>query len=111
VLEWLRRRPRTVDHLPESDPARAPASRSASSTAFHKYLADRYADAVVLTFAEIEDLTGFALPARARMSVDWWTSPDPGAGSSQLAEAWLQAHRTARPNLQARTVAFDRTVE
>jgi DNA-directed RNA polymerase specialized sigma24 family protein len=28
----------------------------------HKYLDDRSADAVVLTFAEIEDLAGFALP-------------------------------------------------
>ena len=110
MLEWLRRRPRTVDQLPESHPASAPASRSAPSTAFHKYLADRYADAVVLTFAEIEDLTGFALPALARLSVDWWTTPDAGINQSQFAEAWIQAHRTARPNLQARTVAFDRTV-
>jgi hypothetical protein len=91
--------------MPESVPPSAPALRSGPSTAFHKYLADRYADAVVLTFAEIEDLIGFALPARARLSVDWWSAPDP----AQFAEAWIQAHRTARPNLQARTVAFDRT--
>jgi hypothetical protein len=110
VLEWLRKRPRTVEHLPESDSASAPALRSEPSTAFHKYLADRYADAVVLTFAEIEDLIGFALPAGARLSADWWTAPDLGINRSPFAEAWIQAHRTARPNLQARTVAFDRTV-
>jgi hypothetical protein len=34
-------------------------------SAAHKYLAARYADAVVLTFAQIEDLAGFALPELA----------------------------------------------
>jgi len=36
----------------------------------HKYLDSRYADTVVLRFAEIEDLLGFALPHRARLRQD-----------------------------------------
>jgi len=110
VLEWLMRRPPTAHRSPEPDPAGAPAVRSEPSTPLHKYLADRYADTVVLTFAEIEDLMGFSLPARARLSPDWWTAPDPGVSRARFANAWIRAHRTARPNLQARTVAFERIV-
>jgi len=110
VLEWLKRRRPTADHLPEPDPASAASESPRPSSPFHKYLADRYADTVVLTFAQIEDLIGVALPARARLSADWWTAPDPGASCSRFTDAWIQAHRTARPNLQARTVAFERQV-
>jgi hypothetical protein len=42
----------------------------------HKYLHDRYADCVVLTFAEIEDLLGFTLPDVARIDQAWWASGD-----------------------------------
>jgi hypothetical protein len=72
----------------------------------HKYLDDRYADAVALTFAEIEDLAGFALPDLARLSNDWWTAPGPGTTRSRFADSWIQANRIARPNLGAQTVAF-----
>jgi hypothetical protein len=110
VLQWLKRRRLTAAaYVPEADPTSVALSRSGPSTPLHKYLADRYADTVVVTFAQIEDLIGFALPARARLSTDWWTAPDPGA-SSRFTDAWIQAHWTARPNLQARTAAFDRLV-
>ena len=85
-----------------------PSAASGKSAPLYKYLADRYADAVVLTFAEIEDLMGFALPDLARRSHDWWTAPEPDPGRSRLADSWIQANRTARPNLRALTVAFDR---
>ena len=110
MLKWLMRRRPTADHLPKPDPTSAASLRSEPSTPLHKYLADRYADSVVLTFAEIEDLIGWALPTRARLTTDWWTAPDPGVSRSGFADAWIQAHRTARPNLEARTVAFDRDV-
>jgi hypothetical protein len=110
VLEWRNRRPPTAGRLPESDPASAASPGSGPSTPLHKYLADRYADTVVLTFAEIEDLIGFALPARARLTAEWWSAPDPDATRSRFTDAWVQAHRTPRPNLQAQTVAFDRHV-
>ena len=79
---------------------------SGKSAPLHKYLDERYADAVVLTFAEIEDLAGFALPDLARLSTDWWTAPGPGTTRSRFADSWIQANRSARPNLGAQTVAF-----
>jgi hypothetical protein len=82
---------------------------SGRSAPLHKYLDERFAESVVLTFAEIEDLIGFALPDAARVSHDWWTTPAPDAGRSRFADSWIQAKRTAQPNLRALTVAFDRS--
>ena len=47
----------------------------------HKYLYDRFADSVVLTFAEIEDLLGFTLPDAARLEQGWWANADPDSTS------------------------------
>lgn len=69
----------------------------------HKYLDERYANMVVLTFGQIEDLLGFALPAPARTDPDWWTQTADGCSA-----AWILAHRTAKPNLLARHVVFER---
>jgi len=98
MLEWLKKRRTTVDSPVEPD----------AKSVLLKYLAGRYANAVVLTFAEIEDLLGRSLPERARSSEDWWTSPDPDAAAPRIADSWILANRTARPNLRALTVAFDR---
>jgi hypothetical protein len=70
-----------------------------------EYLQDRNADRVVLTFAEIEDLLGFALPDQARAEVNWWGDADQGSSQS---EAWTFAGRTATVNLLARSVVFER---
>ena len=72
----------------------------------HKYLVNRFADSVVLTFAQLEDLLGFALPDSARAQQEWWTSTD--SDKSSCADAWILAGRTAKPNLLARTVTFER---
>jgi hypothetical protein len=72
---------------------------------------NRYADSVVLTFAQIEDLLGGALPDTARARHEWWTSTDSVAEKSSCSDAWLLAGRTATPNLLARTVAFERRPE
>jgi len=48
------------------------------------------------------------LPELARLSSDWWTTPDAAANRSRFADSWILANRTARPNLRALTVAFDR---
>jgi hypothetical protein len=107
MLEWMKRRRPARHQEFEADVANAEGSlKSGKSAPLHKYLDDRYADAVVLTFAEIEDLAGFALPDLARLSNDWWTAPDPETTRSRFADSWIQANRTARPNLAARTVAF-----
>jgi hypothetical protein len=80
---------------------------SASSYQFlQKYLEHRYADTVVLSMRQIEDLLGFALPAQARTDPAWWTSAE-GALAPQN-EAWVSAHRTAKPNLPAGNVVFER---
>jgi len=109
MLEWMKRRRRSKHKELEADAANAEGSdTSRKSAPLHKYLDERYADAVVLTFAEIEDLLGFELPELARQSNDWWTTSDPDAIHAGFADSWILANRTARPNLRALTVAFDR---
>jgi hypothetical protein len=71
-----------------------------------KYLDERYANTVVLTFGQIEDLLGFALPAPARTDPGWWVD----AIDASCAEVWRLAHRAATPNLQAGHVIFERIV-
>jgi len=71
----------------------------------HKYLAGRYADALVLTFAQMEDLLGFSLPGVARAEAAWWTNDD---STSLHSRAWTQADRKATPNLGASIVLFER---
>ena len=73
------------------------------------YLENRYADVVVLTFGQIEDLLGFALPQPARTHLAWWTPGEMPADGRPFSDAWTMAGRTATPNLQARTVLFERT--
>lgn len=75
----------------------------------HKYLDDRFADTVVLTFGEIEDLLGSALPEPARLEQAWWMNADPDSAPSPQSRSWTQASRTAKPNLQAQIVVFERT--
>lgn len=74
----------------------------------HRYLDNRFADTVVLTFAQIEDLLGFALPDLARVHREWWANPDQNTTPSAQARSWTQASRTAKPNLLAQTVLFER---
>ncbi len=75
----------------------------------YQYLEHRYADTVVLTFRQMEDVLGFALPAPARTDSAWWTYGDGEAAvSPHHSEAWRLAHRTAKPNLPAGNVLFER---
>ena len=71
------------------------------------HLKRRYADVVVLTFRQIEDLLGFPLPHVARTRREWWTSDGEGEQPPH-SDAWKLAGRTATPNLSAQTVAFAR---
>jgi hypothetical protein len=75
----------------------------------HKYLDDRYANRVVLTFGEIEDLLGFTLPDSARREMEWWTNAVADTRGANHSNSWTLAGRTAKPNLPAQTVVFDRT--
>jgi len=74
----------------------------------HKYLDDRFAGTVVLTFSEIEDLLGFALPDVARLQQEWWADAEAESAPSAQSRSWTQASRTATANLPAQTVAFER---
>jgi hypothetical protein len=112
-MEWLSSRLPIVASRPErhAPPAlsvqKDTASRLASGVppeyaALHKYLRDRYASLVVLTFEQIESLLGFSLPEAARTEGSWWTRADRHTG------AWVHAHRSAAPKLLAPHVAFER---
>ena len=76
----------------------------------HKYLDNRYADTVVLTFGQIEDILGFALPEPARRLVEWWANAEADNVPSAQARSWTQASRIATPNLRAHTVSFERSL-
>ena len=73
--------------------------------ALYTYLEQRYASVVVLTFEQMEALLGFALPTTARTDREWWTNT---ADAQRQSAAWIQAGRTAAPNLSAQTTTFER---
>ena len=77
----------------------------------HKYLDERFANTVVLTFSEIEDLIGITLPPPARVQPEWWANPDPDHAASAQSHSWIQASRTAKANLVAKTVEFERAAD
>lgn len=72
-----------------------------------QYLKGRYADRVVLSFAQIEALNEGQLPAQAYLPEWWATAPADGVPSTQ-SWAWTEAQRTAVPNFAAQNVTFDR---
>lgn len=121
MWNWIKRRELIARHLAASDaPApqqvhgialRRAARVSGMYAPLHEYLVNRYADSVFLTFSQIEDLLGGALPDAARVRDEWWTNTDSVADRSACSDAWILAGRTARPNLLARTVAFERRAE
>ena len=74
----------------------------------YQYLENRYANTVILTFAQIEDLLGFTLPDSARVHQEWSANEDPNTTRHPHSRSWTLASRTATPNLQAQTVVFER---
>ena len=73
--------------------------------ALYVYLRDRFANRVVLTFTEIEDLLGSSLPDAARHDKRWWSAADT---LSEQSTAWTLAKRRADVNFAAARVVFDR---
>ena len=73
----------------------------------HKYLDDRFADTVVLTISQIEDILGFKLPREARLEPEWWTNMDTEEAPLP-SRSWTQASRSAAVNLRSQTVVFER---
>ena len=114
LLDWMKNRDSPSPHQAEEEPAEPePQGRRMSGKylLLHKYLQNRYATTVVLTFAEIEDLLGFALPDQARLHREWWMDAGSDRGVPSYSDAWILANRTALPNLQAQTVVFERASE
>ena len=109
MLDWLKKRGSTAFERREEhvEPAK-PQGRAMSGKylLLYKYLENRYANTVVLTFAEIEDLLGFMLPDQARLHQEWWTETK--VSGRNYSDSWILASRTATPNLIARTVVFER---
>ena len=79
--------------------------------ALYEYLENRYANTVVLTFAQIEDLLGFTLPDSARVHHAWWANNGPNDTTQPQSRSWTLASRTATPNLQVHTVMSERAQE
>ena len=111
MLDWLKwpRPPARPQRDAHAEPAK-PQGRAMSGKylLLYKYLAERYADTVVLTFSEIEDLLGFTLPDQARLQQEWWTDAGTHVPLPNYSDSWILASRTAVPNLMARTVVFER---
>jgi hypothetical protein len=91
-----------------ANPHRKLPAVSAEYLPLFTYLDRRFADRVVLTFDEMEDILGGALPEGARLDATWWAAPPGDAPSQPHALAWTNANRTATPNLPAHCVAFER---
>jgi hypothetical protein len=114
MLQWLESMKRRVSQAQERpdtrpEPVKKPGrAMTGKYVLLHKYLSNRYANTVVLTFAEIEDLLGFTLPDPARLQEEWWTGADPNSDRPSYADSWILASRSAKPNMGARTVEFER---
>ncbi len=111
-MNWLRRwralvRSRSVA-TPADVPDTVPVVRGYAGEykGLYKYLKERYANRVVLTFGEIEDLVGFALPDPARRQTEWWS--DTAVDRAAQSDSWTLASRTAKVNLAAQNVLFER---
>jgi hypothetical protein len=108
LLGWLKKRaspPREVRQVYAAPPQPAGRAMTGKYLRLHTYLKNRYANTVVLTFAQIEDLLGFALPGEASHEIDWWMTT--AADAREHTDAWTLANRTATVNLAARVVVFD----
>ena len=110
VRTWWRR----AAPVSERQPAVFAVERStphvpAEYVSLYAYLEHRYASILVLTFDQMEALLGLALPTPACTEPDWWTG---GAVQTHPhSAAWVEAGRTATPNLPARTVTFERSAD
>jgi hypothetical protein len=112
MFDWLKNRESmTPEGTADEDAARRRGRHmSGKYRSLYEYLEHRYASTVVLTFAQIEDLVGFPLPDRARTDAGWWTAVGAGTAEAGYSQAWTLTQRTARPNLLAKNVVFERVI-
>lgn len=105
---WWGGTPAVAPPVPVQE-ARPRPKRRAEFPAFQTYLETRYAELVVLSFGQIEDLSGVPLPVEARTQPLWWLGRE--REGARYATAWRAAGRSARPNLPAGQVSFERVDE
>ena len=80
-------------------------SRHSRYDALRDYLLTRSDPVVRLSFVQIEQIIGGALPASARRHRPWWANER--SGTHVHARSWIDANRhTARVDLNAGTVDF-----
>lgn len=110
MFEWLKPRRDAAPPVFSRDTGASQAKRALAGPyqLLYTYLDTRFADTVVLTFAQIEDVMGLALPAQARLETAWWTDGAGGGSAPHYSQAWTVARRTAEPNLTAQIVSFAR---
>jgi hypothetical protein len=109
MLDWLKRHGASPLREAAAEAGKPPGRvMSGKYLLLYKYLENRYANTVVLTFAEIEDLLGFTLPDQACVEREWWTDAATKVTGPNYSDSWILASRTAMPNLLARTVVFER---
>ena len=117
MLEWMKKRGSPARHEAKANADANAGADAAKRRGYNKagkyrwlyeYLEKRYANTVVLTFGQVEDLLGFALPDLARTDREWWTSADISTAEARWSDALRLASRTATPNLMAQTVTFER---
>jgi hypothetical protein len=107
MLNWLKRRG-PISYLPSEPDLEPRPVMSGKYLLLYRYLQNRYADTVVLTFGQIESLLGFSLPDQARLNQQWWTNGEATAAGANYSDSWILARRVATPNLLAQTVVFER---
>ncbi len=109
IGDWIRKQLQTM--MPGSGNGSVPVHKTRSDTSeyrlLHKYLRDRFANRLVLSFSEIEDILGFALPESARLQEEWWATGT-AAHESVQSDSWTLASRTATVNMAAQNVMFER---
>jgi hypothetical protein len=113
MFDWLKKQRAGRPETTSDDRAARQRGRDVSGKywSLYQYLEHRYSDTVVLTFAQIEDLLGCTLPARARTDPEWWKPADTSAAEPRHFHAWTLTRRTAKPNLLAENVVFERAHE
>ena len=94
--------------IPTIDDAQRKRTKAGPYRVLYEYLEKRYADTVVLTLQQIQDLLGVSLPDPALTDPAWWADTGRGAADTLWSDAWTLAHRTAQPNLRAQAVTFER---
>src|SRR5688572_2255640 len=108
LTDWLRRRRTATTPLVVQPEAPRPRADTGEYRLIYKYLRDRFADRIVLTFSEMEDLLGFSLPESARLDKEWWGVAAGAADRTAQSDSWTLAGRTATVNLSAQNVLFER---